>query len=56
MFERLFRTVAAGKGLSRGRGLHRRDAWVTEADGYPGLRQAHRIGDHWKIEHRAIVL
>ena len=32
------------------------DVWVTEDDGYPGLWQAHRVGDHWKIEHRVIVL
>ena len=32
------------------------DIWVTEEDGYPGLLQAHRVGDHWKVEHRVIVL
>jgi hypothetical protein len=32
------------------------DVWVREADGYPGLWQAHRVGNHWKVEHRVIVL
>jgi hypothetical protein len=32
------------------------DIWVTEDDGYPGLWQAHRVGNHWKVEHRVIVL
>ena len=32
------------------------DIWVTEADGYPGLWQAHRVGDRWKVQHRVIVL
>jgi hypothetical protein len=32
------------------------DILVTEPDGYPGLWQAHRVGGHWKVEHRVIVL
>jgi hypothetical protein len=32
------------------------NVWVTEPDGYSGLWQAHRVGGHWKVEHRAIVL
>ena len=31
------------------------DIWVTEADGGPGLWQAHRVGGRWKVVHLLTV-